>query len=269
MHYQLDGKVAVVTAAAQGIGRAAARIMAESGAAVVLADLNADKVRKTAADICAAGGKAGALVMDARDEQSVRAVIAYAHETYGRLDILHNNAGGSYPDRDRQAAEATRDVWEEVFAWNMHSAHWACQAAIPLMIAGGGGSIINTVTAGAFFAQSTLTAYGTAKGALASYTRYVAVQYGRQNIRCNGIAPGLIVRPLATRAMPDSVRAAIGKHTTTPRLGQPDDIGHMAAFLASDAAGYINGQIMLVDGGVSARFPHDAEMREIMAGGGY
>jgi NAD(P)-dependent dehydrogenase (short-subunit alcohol dehydrogenase family) len=201
---------------------------------------------------------------DARNQESVCAVIDYAHRTYGRLDILHNNAGGSYPERDRKVVDSKWDVWEEVFAWNMYSTHWACQAAIPLMIAGSGGAIVNTVTAGAFFAQSTLTAYGAAKGALASYTRYVAVEYGCKNIRCNGVAPGLILRPASK--LPQSVHEAIGKHTTTPRLGKPEDIGNLVAFLASDAAGYINGQIILVDGGVSVRFPHDAEMVQITGG---
>jgi NAD(P)-dependent dehydrogenase (short-subunit alcohol dehydrogenase family) len=266
MSFGLDGKVAIVTAAAQGIGAASARIMAEFGAIVVLADKNETGAKETAAAIIAAGGKASASFVDARDEKSIRAMVIETHKTYGRLDILHNNAGGTYPDRDGPAADITRDTWSEVFAWNMDSVHWGCRYAIPLMVAGGGGAIINTISCAAAFAQSTQTAYGAAKGAVASYTRYVAVQYGRKNVRCNGIAPGLVLTPRAIEKMPEPVRRELFKHCTTPRLGEPEDIGNLAAFLASDAAGYINGQVITVDGGVSARFPHDAGMLDIMGG---
>jgi NAD(P)-dependent dehydrogenase (short-subunit alcohol dehydrogenase family) len=266
MSFRLDGKVAIVSAAAQGIGAASARIMAEFGAIVVLADKNETLANETAAAINAAGGKASARFFDARDEKSVTALITETHKTYGRLDILHNNAGGSYPDRDGLAADIIEDTWKEVFAWNMDSIHWACRCAIPLMVAGGGGSIINTISTAAAFAQSTQTAYGASKGAVASYTRYVAIQYGRKNIRCNGISPGLVLTPHAIEKMPEPVRSELFRHTTTPRLGKPDDIGNLAAFLASNAAGYINGQVITVDGGVSARFPHDAGMVELMDG---
>jgi NAD(P)-dependent dehydrogenase (short-subunit alcohol dehydrogenase family) len=264
MSFRLDGKVAVISAAAQGIGAASARIMAELGATVVLADKNEAGAKETAASINAAGGKASARYLDARDEQSVRAMILESHKAHGRLDILHNNAGGTYPDRDGLAADVSQDTWNEVFAWNMDSTNWGCRYAIPLMIAGGGGSIINTISCAAGFAQSTQTAYGAAKGAVASYTRYVAVGYGRKNIRCNGIAPGLVLTPHAMEKVPEPVRRELFKHSTTPRLGKPEDIGNLVAFLASDAAGYINGQVINVDGGVSARFPHDAGMLEIL-----
>ena len=264
MSFRLDGKVAIVSAAAQGIGAASARIMAEFGATVVLADMNEAGAKETAAAINAAGGKASARFLDARDEKSVREMIVETHKTHGRLDILHNNAGGTYPDRDGLAADVTQDTWNEIFAWNMDSTNWGCRYAIPLMVAGGGGSIINTISCAADFAQSIQTAYGAAKGAVASYTRYVAVQYGRKNIRCNGISPGLILTPHAIEKMPEPVRRELIKHTTTPRLGKPEDIGNLAAFLASDASGYINGQVITVDGGVSARFPHDAGMLDVM-----
>jgi NAD(P)-dependent dehydrogenase (short-subunit alcohol dehydrogenase family) len=263
VNYNLDGKVAIITAAAQGIGAAGAQIMAESGATVVLADINESLAREAAAAITRAGGKASAIHFDARDEKSVRAMVEQTHRTYGRLDILFNNAGGTYPERDGTAADMSDDTWREIFAWNMDCTHWACRSAIPLMIAGGGGSIVNTVTTAAAFAQSTQTAYGAAKAAVASYTRYVAIQYGRQNIRCNGVSPGLTMTPHVLAAMPEAVKNAIAMHTTTPRLGKPEDQGHLAAFLASDASAYINGQIITVDGGVSARFPHDADLLAI------
>lgn len=264
MSLDLSGKVAIVTAAGQGIGAASARIMAERGARVVVADMNETGAKEIAAAINAAGGRASAMPLDARIESSVRAMIEETHKAHGRLDILHNNAGGTYPGRDLPAADVSEDTWKEIFAWNMDSTHWGCRYAIPLMLKGGGGSIINTVSTAAAFAQSTQTAYGAAKGAVASYTRYVAVQYGRKNIRCNGIAPGLVLTPRAFEATPEAWRSALFKNTTTPRLGKPEDIGELAAFLASDAAGYINGQVITVDGGVSIRFHHDVDQCEIL-----
>jgi NAD(P)-dependent dehydrogenase (short-subunit alcohol dehydrogenase family) len=142
----------------------------------------------------------------------------------------------------------------------MDSTRWGCRYAIPLMIAGGGGSIINTISSIAAFAGSDLTAYGASKAAVASYTRHVAVQYGRRNIRCNAISPGLIMTPHVMVETPVPVREVLTRHITTPRLGKPEDVGYLAAFLASDAAGYINGQVITVDGGVSVRFPHDADV---------
>ena len=264
MSLDLTDKVAVLTGAAQGIGAASAQIMAARGATVVVADINEAGAQCIADAITAAGGRASAIRLDAREQESVRTMIEGTHKTRGRLDILHNNAGGSYPDSDLAAADVAQDIWDDVFAWNMDGTHWGCKYAIPLMIADGGGSIINTVSCAAAFAQSMLTAYGAAKGAVASYTRYVAVQYGRKNIRCNGIAPGFIVRPQAAERKSVAMRQSLAKHITTPRVGQPEDIGELAAFLASDAAGYINGQIITVDGGVSARFPHDVDMCELM-----
>jgi NAD(P)-dependent dehydrogenase (short-subunit alcohol dehydrogenase family) len=258
MSFRLDGKVAIVTAAAQGIGAASARIMAGIGATVVLADINEAGAKATAAEIVASGGKASGMFFDAREEKSVRAVIEETHKTYGHLDILHNNAGGTWLERDRQAADITQDAWDEIFAWNVDCTHWGCKYAIPLMIAGGGGSIVNTITAGAAFAQSNQIVYGTAKAATASYTRYVAVQYGWRNVRCNGVAPGLILTPHALEVMSQEFRDGIFKHITTARVGKPDDIGHAVAFLAADVSAYINGQILTVDGGVGVRFPHDA-----------
>ena len=154
MSFRLDGKVAIVSAAAQGIGAASARIMAEFGATVVLADMNEAGAKEMAAAINTAGGNASARFLDARNEKSVREMIVETHKTYGRLDILHNNAGGTYPDRDGLAADVTQDTWNEVFAWNMNATHWACRYAIPLMVAGGGGSIINTISCAASFAAT-------------------------------------------------------------------------------------------------------------------
>ena len=267
MARKLENKVAVITAAGQGIGAASARIMAEQGAAVIVADINEAGARETAKAICDAGGRALGLALDVRDERSIKSVIETAHREFGRLDILHNNAGGCDGTGDHTSIDIPQDTWNNTLSFTLNSVFWGCRHAIPLMIAGGGGSIINTVSAAANFAQSVLVAYGTAKAAVAGLTRHVAVQHGPQNIRCNGISPGLILSPGVKAVMPPAIQKAILKHVPTPRGGKPEDIGHLAAFLASDDASYINGQVISVDGGIGVRFPHDAEMAELMANG--
>src|SRR5262245_60433399 len=131
MSRDLGGRVAIVTAAAQGIGEASARIMATRGATVVVADLNEVGAKMVADSIVNGGGRASAMRMDARSEDSIRAVVEGTHKAYGRLDILHNNAGGTDPTRDRQVIDMSEETWREVFAWNMDSVHWGCKYAIP------------------------------------------------------------------------------------------------------------------------------------------
>lgn len=259
MNIQLHGKVAIVTAAAQGIGEASARLMADQGATVVLADINEEKVMLAAERIRQAGGQATGMRFDARDRASVRELVTKARKDLGRLDILHNNAGGTNPVDDRQVLDVTDETWEMVFAWNVGSTHGATRAAIPHMLEVGGGVIINTITAGTERASSSMTAYAAAKGAVATYTRYVAVEYGRRGIRCNGISPGLILTPHLMEAVPEQYQKNMFKQIPSRRLGKPEDIGHLAAFLASDAAAYINGQIITVCGGQSIRTGHDAD----------
>jgi NAD(P)-dependent dehydrogenase (short-subunit alcohol dehydrogenase family) len=266
MTFRLDGKVAIVTGAGQGLGAASARIMAEQGATVVVGDINGATAEETAAAIRAQGGKATAKTMDASKEPSVRDLIETTHRTHGRLDILHNNAGGSFIEPDELVVDMSQEAWDQTMTMNLSSALWGIRHAVPLMIAGGGGSIINTVSAAATFAQSNRGAYGVAKAGVASLTRYIAVQYGRKNIRCNGIAPGLILSPRAFTVMSEPMRKAITKHATTPRAGKPEDVGYLAAFLASEASAYINGQVILLDGGVGVHFPHDADVLEMTGG---
>jgi NAD(P)-dependent dehydrogenase (short-subunit alcohol dehydrogenase family) len=266
MTLRLDGKIALITGAAQGIGASSARIMAEQGATVVLADINEDAAHAQAEKLKSTGATAMAIKVDARDKASILDMIAKTHTAYGRLDILHNNAGGTYMDRDTQAVDISDDTWREVFAWNIDGVHWATQAAIPLMLPNGGGSIINTSSGGGMFALSTMTAFGAAKAALISYTRYVAVCYGRRGIRCNSIAPGFIATPHAVDAMPPEFQKACLEPLTTPRVGIPDDIGYLAAFLASEASGYMNGLTIPVDGGGSIRALNDTATLAI---GGY
>lgn len=257
MTYRLDGRIAVITGGAQGIGAATGRIMADQGATVVLADVNEAGAKATADAINASGGSAEGVAYDAFDKSSVRDLIADAESRHGRIDILHNNVGGTWPEKDLQVLDIDDDTWLKVFEWNIHTTHWATKAVLPGMLEQGRGAIVNTVTGGAQVGMSTQVAYGSAKGAVESYTRYVATQYGRRGIRCNMVNPGLILTPHALQVMSSDFTAALFDQITTVRAGVPDDIGFAVAFLASDAAGYINGEAIDVNGS-GPRSGHDA-----------
>lgn len=266
MTFRMDDRVAIITGGAQGIGAATGRIMAEQGAHVVLADVNEDGAKATAKQIASAGGHAVGVKYDALDKDSVRALIEDTHRKFGRIDILHNNVGGTWPDRDLQILDIDDDTWMEAFVWNIHTTHWATKAVLPIMLEQGKGSIVNTVTGGAHVGMSIQVAYGSAKAAVAAYTRYVATQYGRRGIRCNSVNPGLIMTPHANAVMTDDFKASLFDQITTVRVGIPEDIGYAAAFLASDASGYINGESINVDGS-GPRSGHDARALELGAYG--
>ncbi|MBE7189649.1 SDR family NAD(P)-dependent oxidoreductase [Jatrophihabitans endophyticus] len=263
---RMDGQVAVITGGAQGIGASTGRIMAELGATVVLADVNEDGANATAEAINADGGTAVGVRYDAFDKDAVRGLITDVAGRFGHLDILHNNVGGSWPDRDLQVLDIDDDTWLKIFDWNMHTTHWATTAVLPIMLEQGKGSIVNTITGGAQVGMSIQVAYGSAKGAVSSYTRYVAVQYGRRGIRCNAVNPGLILTPHAVEVMSEDFKRSLFDQITTVRAGVPDDIGYAVAFLASDAAGYINGEAITVAGG-GPRSSHDAEALRVGAYG--
>jgi NAD(P)-dependent dehydrogenase (short-subunit alcohol dehydrogenase family) len=257
---RLQDKVAIVTGAAAGIGHAAAVLMAREGARVVVADLDIEAARRVAGDIEGAGGLALAVRLDALDEASIEAMVRHAHETYGALHVLYNNVGGTDVSRDNSVTGMDWSYWDTALRWNLSSTVYACRCALPLMLAGGGGAIVNTTSMVALSGDVRPTAYAAAKGAIISFTRFVATQYGRQGIRCNAIAPGLILTPRAT-PRPQKVLDAFARHTLAPEHGQPEDVAYAALFLASDEARFINGQVLVVDGGMHAHNPTVADLQ--------
>jgi NAD(P)-dependent dehydrogenase (short-subunit alcohol dehydrogenase family) len=258
---RLDGKIAIITGAASGIGAATARQVAAEGARVVAADLDLAGVRKTADAIATAGGEASAVQADLGEPGEVRAMVAAAVSAYGGLDILHNNAAATRlaATRDLPVSAADPDVWDETMRVNLLGAMLAIQAAVPHMIARGGGSVINTSSGAGRTGDLRNPAYGASKAALASLTRYVATEFGKQGIRCNAISPGYIVIP--GKPGRDAVHATMLRHHLTPRLGRPEDIAALVAFLASDEAAFITGQDICVDGGLLAHQPFVADFR--------
>jgi NAD(P)-dependent dehydrogenase (short-subunit alcohol dehydrogenase family) len=256
---RLIDKVAIVTGGASGIGQATAKILAAEGAKVVVADFNATGAQAVADAIVATGGTASAIALDATNADSVRAMVEFARRQYGALHILHNNVGGTDVTKDLAVVDLDLDCWDQVFALCLKSVLMGCKFAIPLMIESGGGSIINTASMSGTGGDLANTAYGVAKTGVMSLTKYVATQYGAQNIRCNAVAPSVVMTPAVEKFMPEPILNAFRKHTLLPRLGKPEDIGYLVAFLASDEAGYITGQTIQADGGLNTHLPTTAE----------
>ena len=259
---RLDGKVAIVTGAASGIGQATARRLTEEGAAVVVADINGDGARAAVEELERAGAKALAYEVDVSEEEGVRGMVRAAVEAFGGLDVLHNNAADLSEGtigRDLAIVEMDVAVWDQTMAVNLRGPMLGCKHAIPAMLERGGGSIVNTSSGAALAAEPIRAAYAASKGGIVSLTRSVATMYGKQGIRCNAIAPGLVQTPAIRANMTPEQVALFERHHLAPRLELPEDIANMVVYLASDEAVWITGQTIPVDGGISAHNPAYAD----------
>jgi NAD(P)-dependent dehydrogenase (short-subunit alcohol dehydrogenase family) len=262
----LEGKIAVVTGAASGIGRASAEKMAREGARVVVADRNQKGAEAVAAAIGEAGGLAIAVRADVKIEAEVKAMIEAAVDTWGALDVLHNNAGTTDVadvGADNDITEISVELWDHIMAVNLRGPFLGCKYAIPHMIARGGGSIVQTSSMSAFAGDLHYAAYGASKGGLNSFTRYVATMHGKQGIRANAVCPGVVVTPAARVHFDPSMLALYEGNHLTRELGTPENIAEVVAFLASDAAAYVTGQAIPVDGGLFSHLPTYAQMRAL------
>jgi NAD(P)-dependent dehydrogenase (short-subunit alcohol dehydrogenase family) len=262
----LAGRVAIVTGGASGIGRATALALAREGACVVVADLDGEGARRVAAEITAQGGRALASRTDVADEVSVAAMVSASVEGFGGLDILHNNAAASDPaviGADRDIVELDLATWERTLAVNLRGPMLGCKHAIPRMLERGGGVIVNTSSASGLTGDLARVAYGVSKAGVDALTRYVATQYGKRGIRCNSIAPGVIATPALEANVPPEQVAIYERSHLTPRLGRPEDVAAAVVFLASDAAAFVTGQTLCVDGGLLAHHPTFAELRAL------
>lgn len=259
---RLKTKVAVVTGGASGIGEATVRRMTAEGARVVIADYAREQAEALAAELAGAGADVRPVYFTAARLDSCRDLIAFAREAYGRIDCLVNNVGGSDLKRDGSIETADIDYFDEVFHINLRSAVYLTQLAIPVMESGGGGSIVNMASIGGLTGDYRGTFYGMAKAGLINLTRYTAIQVGKKNIRCNAVAPGLVLTPAALRNLPERVRTVFLRHNALPYLGDPEDIAAAVVFLASDDARYITGQTLVADGGLTIANPTVAELAE-------
>lgn len=250
----LEHKVAIITGAAGGLGAATARLMAARGAKLILADLNFEGAAALAEDL----PEAFPVVLDLGDEASIKAMFAEARSRYGRVDILHNNAADLSPEtagRDLDILTMSTDVWDRTFRVNVRGTMVACREALSLMIDQQSGSIINMVSSLALQGHIVQNAYSASKAALVQMTRCLAASYGPGGIRANALAPGLTLTPQVAKVFPAAVRHLVQKETLRDRLGEPDDIAELVAFLASAAAANINGQLLVSDGGCTSHVP--------------
>jgi len=253
---RLRDKVAVITGAGGAMGRLAALTFAREGARVVAADIAPAAVQETSAAVAAAGGRAIAVACDVSVESQVREMVRAGVEAFGRVDILYNNAG-IFPERDGSVVDVEEWVWDHVMAVNLKSIYLCCKHGIPELLRGGGGSIINVAS---FVALVGCTvpqdAYTASKGAVIALTKSLAVQFGPKHIRTNAIAPGPIETPLLTSWLLDNPDAKQLRLNRIPmgRFGRPEDIVSLALYLASDESTWVNGSVMVADGGITSNY---------------
>lgn len=259
----LEGKVAIITGGAGGIGAATAGLMIERGASVVVADINLDAAQAVADGL---GDCAVAIPVDLSDETSIQALISKTIERFARLDILDNNAAALSPEiaaADHDIASMRTETWDHTFNVNCRGTMIATREALPHLLESRG-CIVNTVSNLALQGHVIQAAYSASKAALIQMTRSVAAAYGKQGVRCNAVAPGMTLTPALKAAFPEEIRRMVEDETLREQLGTPEDIAEAVAFLASDAAANITGQVLVSDGGLASHVPGIGPFRRML-----
>jgi len=251
----LRGKVAIVAGAAPGsIGGATAVRLAEEGMAVVAADLDESAVRAVVDEIRAWNGMAIARSFDITDEASYHELVDFTAKEFGGLDALFNVAADLSAQnigRDSTVMSVSLEVWQHTIDVTLTGYMYGIRHALPLLIERGGGSIVNTSSSSVWIGEAEHVAYQAAKSGLTGLTRHTATVGGKHGVRCNLLAPGIVLTQTALRATTDEFRAQALASVRSPRLGVPEDIAGMVAFLFSEDGAYVNGQTILVDGGAN------------------
>jgi len=261
---RLDGKVVIITGGAGGIGAATARLMTARGARVALADIAIDPARALAAELPGAL----ALHLDLESEASIEAMVADTLNHYGRLDVLMNNAALLGPDiaqADGDIETMATALWDRTFAVNARGTMIACRTALP-HLRESRGNVVNTVSNLALQGHMIQAAYSSSKAAIIQMTRAIAASHGIHGVRCNAVAPGMTMTPALREAFPAALRKAVEDETLRDQLGEPDDIAQAAAFLASDAARNVTGQVLVADGGCASHVPGISQFRSFFSG---
>jgi len=252
---RLEGKVALITGAGNGMGRAASLLFAGEGARIVVVDAVADAGHDTVAAVTDAGGEAAFVQADVSDEAQVAAMVAFATDTFGALHVLYNNAG-IFPADDGGVTETAVDTWDRVMDVNLKGVWLGCKHAVPALIGSGGGSIVNVASFVALMGAATpQIAYTASKGGVLALTREIAVEHARNGIRANSLCPGPIDTPMLRTLMsdPEWARRRLA-HIPMGRPGHAEELAKAALFLASDDSSYMTGSALVVDGGITAAY---------------
>jgi NAD(P)-dependent dehydrogenase (short-subunit alcohol dehydrogenase family) len=252
---RLENKACIVTGAGSGIGKATAERLAEEGGKVVCVDLNKDAAEATVKEIRANGGVAEAVAADVSDDKQVRTFVDKCAQLYGSVDVLVNNAGVNIPGVFH---EVSNDVIDKTLNVNLKGPMYGCRAVIPYMLKQGGGSVVNVSSVNGIVSEPFLAVYSASKGGVVMLTKGVALDYAKQNIRCNAICPGWVDTPInyAHAEMLGGLQKvydSIGNFQPIGRPGTPREIAQLALFLASDESSFITGAIISADGGMTAQ----------------